>query len=281
MIHKIYSREYSDDPFGISFKMCYNSFAELHDQDYYEFVIVTKGKIKHIKDGKEFVAGEKTAFFLRPDDRHGFEPVGKENCNKINIFMSKTAFKSLIRSCFDEEFEKTAENRRFQYFKLSDADFKHCAFLIDKINVLPSGGDAQNKFNTAAILRNLISYLLIVFSGQWSDDERSEFPEPWFEEFLGKLEDPAVFTSQIKDVYRLAPYSQTFLSRYFKKIMNETLVEYVVKIRINYACNLLLNTDYTVLEISNKVSYSSLSHFLRTFKKITGKTPTQYREPEL
>lgn len=54
--------------------------------------------------------------------------------------------------------------------------------------------------------------------------------------------------------------------------------EYINKLRINQALQLLENSDATVSEIADKVGFSYQCHFSTAFKQITGMTPTEYRQ---
>ncbi|WP_152392379.1 response regulator transcription factor [Paenibacillus guangzhouensis] len=69
-----------------------------------------------------------------------------------------------------------------------------------------------------------------------------------------------------------------YLSQLFKKEVGETFTSYMTRLRINNACNLLEQTNLRVTEIAEKVGYQDYFYFTRMFKKITGHTPTQFRE---
>ena len=83
---------------------------------------------------------------------------------------------------------------------------------------------------------------------------------------------------KLKDIYQLAPYSQSMLNIYFNKYVGTTLISHIIKLKINYACTLLRYTDSSPLEISSKLASDSLSHFNRIFKKIMGLSPVEYRK---
>ena len=57
-----------------------------------------------------------------------------------------------------------------------------------------------------------------------------------------------------------------------------TIVEYKAQQKMNYACQLLTETDAKVIEIATSLQYDSLSYFLNAFKKMYGMTPTEYRK---
>lgn len=68
----------------------------------------------------------------------------------------------------------------------------------------------------------------------------------------------------------------TFVRR-FKKKTGMTFVDYVNSLRISSARSLLRNSDLSLLQISLACGYDNQCHFKRTFKKIVGLTPGQYR----
>ena len=44
------------------------------------------------------------------------------------------------------------------------------------------------------------------------------------------------------------------------------------------AKNLLQYSDYPIIEIANRLSFSSQSHFIQQFREVTGMTPGKYRD---
>jgi AraC-like DNA-binding protein/ligand-binding sensor protein len=64
----------------------------------------------------------------------------------------------------------------------------------------------------------------------------------------------------------------------FKKATGLNFTEYVSRVRVEKARNLLLNPNLRVSEIAYEVGFQSLTHFNRVFKKITGHSPSDYRE---
>lgn len=72
--------------------------------------------------------------------------------------------------------------------------------------------------------------------------------------------------------------SRSHLSTRFKTESGMNLTEYIHYIKISEAKHLLAHTDKTLAIISNYLGYSSQSHFTRTFKKVVGIGPMDYRE---
>src|SRR5439155_7311544 len=71
--------------------------------------------------------------------------------------------------------------------------------------------------------------------------------------------------------------SGNYLSEKFKDVTGVNFVEYVAQIRFEEACDFLENGDRRISEIAFAVGFQSLSQFNRTFKKLSGTSPTQYR----
>jgi YesN/AraC family two-component response regulator len=63
----------------------------------------------------------------------------------------------------------------------------------------------------------------------------------------------------------------------FKQYTGTNFVNYLKNIRVGQAKKLLTETDMKVNEISKAVGYDHEKHFMKTFKSITGLTPSQYR----
>ncbi|HXR05774.1 MAG TPA: helix-turn-helix domain-containing protein [Candidatus Acidoferrum sp.] len=68
-----------------------------------------------------------------------------------------------------------------------------------------------------------------------------------------------------------------YFCKMFHKSTGLNFTDYVSRIRVEKAKNLLLNRNLRVSEIAYEVGFQSLTHFNRVFKKIMGQPPTAYR----
>ena len=71
--------------------------------------------------------------------------------------------------------------------------------------------------------------------------------------------------------------STFYFCKMFKKATGLNFTNYVSRVRVEKAKNLLLNHNLRVSEIAYEVGFQSLTHFNRVFKKIMGQSPTDYR----
>lgn len=65
--------------------------------------------------------------------------------------------------------------------------------------------------------------------------------------------------------------------RYFKRITHLTFTDFVNEYRINQARR-LLHSARTVADVGFAVGFSNVSHFNKTFRAVTGQTPSAYRK---
>lgn len=73
----------------------------------------------------------------------------------------------------------------------------------------------------------------------------------------------------------------THLSEKFKQVTGIKFVDYVARTRFEKARELLDDVDFRISEIAFTVGFQSLSQFNRVFKKLSGKSPSQYRAMNL
>lgn len=80
----------------------------------------------------------------------------------------------------------------------------------------------------------------------------------------------------IPEVAAAANISRHSFCRYFKSRTLKTYWQFLLEVRIGYACKMLIENEYSVSQICFASGFNNLSNFNRQFKIITGKTPLQY-----
>jgi AraC-like DNA-binding protein len=76
-------------------------------------------------------------------------------------------------------------------------------------------------------------------------------------------------------------YDYTYLANVFSEIMGTTLERFIIAHKIERVKELLLYDEYTLTMIAYKLNYSSVAHLSNQFKKVTGITPTYFRQLEI
>ncbi len=125
--------------------------------------------------------------------------------------------------------------------------------------------------------------LLEVYHKYLQQDNPKKAPA-WAKELKEMIQDQldtnlSLSLQQASDELEINP---TYLSREFSKYFeNLSFGEYIRKLRIEKAMNLMDTTTYPLTEIAYLTGFSDQSHFTRIFKKQVGQTPTIYRKNKL
>lgn len=72
--------------------------------------------------------------------------------------------------------------------------------------------------------------------------------------------------------------SSCYFSKFFKKEAGVNFIDYITGRKIDYAKEMLRDTDMPVINIAYELSYNETGYFSKAFKKKVGITPTEYRE---
>jgi AraC-like DNA-binding protein len=113
------------------------------------------------------------------------------------------------------------------------------------------------------------------FSQLARDRHRAEPVEIWKTRKF--IEEHSAEELSLSKVAKAANISRNHLSEKFKQVTGINYVDYVARTRFDKACDLLLSPNQRISEIAFAVGFQSLSQFNRVFKKISGKSPTEYR----
>lgn len=82
----------------------------------------------------------------------------------------------------------------------------------------------------------------------------------------------------LDDVAKYLKLSSAYLSRLFKSETGISFSDYVNRTKVESAANLLRFSEYSDLEISNLLCFSSQSYFIKIFRKYMKMTPKEYKK---
>lgn len=82
----------------------------------------------------------------------------------------------------------------------------------------------------------------------------------------------------IKDISEHVFLSSSYICTIFKSETGKTLNQYITEFRIEKAKKLLMDSRYKITDISAKVGYNDGNYFGKSFKKLVGMSPSEYRD---
>lgn len=82
---------------------------------------------------------------------------------------------------------------------------------------------------------------------------------------------------QLKEVAGVANISQNSFCRYFKSRTRKTYSQYIIELRVGYACKLLIENRLCLKQLCYESGFNNFTSFHKYFKMITGKSPLNYQ----
>jgi two-component system response regulator YesN len=143
--------------------------------------------------------------------------------------------------------------------------------------------DKQNDIRQIATLEDLNKFVCGEFQRIW---ETSDFPIvaldsgsahaiqlalPYIHEnYRGPL--------SLSDVADHVHMSKNYFSEQFKRLTGLNFIDFLIRLRIHYAKQLLVTTSLKIYDIGIQSGFNSSKHFLKLFKRMEGCTPVEYRQ---
>ena len=225
-----------------------------HLHQSFEFITILAGEMIVTVSNKEYILTKGESLLIFPHQPHSLQ---SSCCEHMLCIFSPEILKAFSTKIT----KKLPENNKFapqQHIVTSVDKLSSDSSLIKKKGVLYSLC-AEFDDNAKYIETNQIDTKLLY--------KIFDFVE------LNYKEDCSL--SQLSKQYT---YDYHYLSRYFKNSVGISFNHYVNQYRINNACYLLKNSNYSILECALESGYISLRSFNRNFKSIIGVTPKEYKK---
>jgi len=262
----------------------------IHKHDFIEIAYVIDGSGIHVVGESEYEISKGDLFIINYDVPHGFLPKNGEdsgpityNCVFMPEFLDSSLFSSnhfqditssfLFKSLFPDDCQPTPD------LKLHGVEFNEIGHIFSKMY---SEYKLMHKGYCDIIRAYLIELIVKIF--RYIDLDKKKKPVSKNIDIVNKAIDYLKhnYNSDVKleDLAMKSFISKNYFTRLFKDVTGINFSDYVQQLRIDEARNLLKNTDMKVIDIASQVGFKDLKFFYEVFKKITGKTPGDFRKAE-
>ncbi len=237
----------------------YSSRARLptHAHELSHFCFVLAGNYREQMAGKLFERGPAALVYYPPDVSHG-----EEHFTDGRHFLVEIDFKGL-------------EKVRDYGARLSEP------VLLGVDSSLWLAARMYREFSerdgfSALVLESISTELLIAASRQGVRRAERK-PPPWLERVKEFLRENFSEPPTLDELARAAGVHPTHLTRVFRQFERCTVGDYVREARIEYARQKMLGSKEPLVEIALAAGFADQTHFTRSFKRVTGMTPTEFR----
>lgn len=249
-------------------------FTRPHTHDFFEMFLVVTGDIIHHINGDTQPLANGHLVLIRPQDHHYFERYTTPSCQLMNIAFFTHTYEALINYL-----KWSIDLTDFVQFPTPPSQI----ISEDQVHKLVSDFSllyqTANKFIIRAKLRALLATVLVDnFRNLPTDDNFVTVMPAWLKELCQDMQNLENFREGRAALMRLSGYSPEYVTRCFKKYLQQTPTHYINQLRLKYAANLLAHTDMPITEISLDVGFSNLSHFYHLFVEQWAMPPRIYRQ---
>ncbi|GIP24358.1 AraC family transcriptional regulator [Paenibacillus sp. J22TS3] len=119
--------------------------------------------------------------------------------------------------------------------------------------------------------------LLVEYGPAVPPSEKESRAEIYVEKVTDFIEMNYAQKITIEDIAHFIGLNRSYLGSLFKQQMNASIQEYLVRYRINKACEMMEHAELTIGDISRSVGYNDPLLFSKVFKKVKGISPKHYR----
>ncbi|WP_235852133.1 response regulator transcription factor [Niallia nealsonii] len=100
---------------------------------------------------------------------------------------------------------------------------------------------------------------------------------PWLETVITFIHEHYAESIRLEEAAQITNFNTNYFSQLFRNETGFTFLEYVTKVRIDKARELLENPKLSAEEIASRIGYPNANYFVKVFKKVTGTTVSEYR----
>lgn len=257
---------------GVHFNYSDIDFIQKHKQDYWEFFLILNNSIEHKTKTRTDILTRGSMILLRPDDIHELAFLDEKKVKHLNIMIVDDTFRALCGNISLNLYNNLYKGAEPAFLFLTEPQIATFLNTINNIHHL----NVKDAAARASLLKFLVTDALHIIFEQTLFN-KPESPE-WLNSFIEEMRKPQNISLNVKEFVKLSNYSHNQLSLLFKKHAGVTLQDYIKELKLNYSANLLETTNDSILAISSKIGYDSLSHFDHVFKNYYKMTPIQYRK---
>ncbi len=255
--------------------------VKIHDHDFYELVIVQKGSGYHVIDDHQFAISDGDFFVILPGHNHNYENIDHLTLMNIlfdpmilDVFSNDMTNIPCFQIMFNSHSEFSSSVQGCVKMNINEENLSEIMRLFNRIV------EEQNNFqsgSTTFILTSFIQMILILCRTSSPVDNRYYSHTYKISKAISYIKKNYPQKITLETLAEISGLSVSSFRRYFHGAVGTSPINYLLKLRLQKAAELLDSNDQSISEIAYKTGFSDSNYFIRQFKKFTGETPLKYR----
>lgn len=251
--------------------------------DFWELVYVDKESIICNINGEEKVLNQGQLLFHKPNEIHSHSSNGKK---APDVFVASFVSRSEAMRFFENKLISLNKKQKQYIYSIIELakqtfDIPYSDPNLRKMKLLSHpilGGEQLIKNNLEILLINLMRELTETEQGNQTFILENQLSNHLVEEIIKLLNENLFNNLTIDDISKKTSYSKAYIFRQFKTATGKGVIEYYLHLKNKMARKLLRENELSIKEISEKLCFDTPNYFSKTFKKINGITPTEYKK---
>ena len=253
----------------------------LHTHDFIELVLVLEGNATHLIQDKSYPIATGDAFVIKPGFAHGYSGTRNlEICNLLfdpqGLGLSRDELSRLPGYHMLFELEPLfRDQHRFQSRLFLSPTGRHQVMKwIEQLQEeLRLRMDGYRHLSLALLIR-IIGFLARTYTGMATPTSRTLLA---VSKVVAHIEHHYTQPMRLNELARMAHMCERSLQRYFQQAFGLSPVDYINRLRLEKACQLLCEPSINITQVADAVGIPDSSYFSRLFRNYTGTSPSDYR----
>lgn len=257
-------RIYNDITKNIDYKLWSHVFPFTHTHTFYEIIFVLDGKFDNSLDGQVKTLNKYDVCLIKKENIHKLTKTSNQPVLFYNIMIKEEYFLKLATSICEDFFDNLE-----QYKTLNPQIFENILSIIEKAVFTPTTSLKEKQ----DLLQIAVTKLLCEFA-----IKNTKKDDSLVNKVIHQMSLHENMSLTIKDIADKVNFSVEHIIRLFKKNNLSTPNQIFTKIKLDYACELLVTTDYKTSYICELVGFCNVNYFNKVFKNSFCLSPQQYRK---
>lgn len=261
----------------------YQAF-DMHNHEFAELAIIRGGKAMHRTEDEDHPLEAGDVLVINPNVRHGFREIDRLHLTNIiydpALFIPAHDLSPLsgYHRLFVIDPVSHQQGSFRNRFRLSPKNLTSIEPLIKQLEQEYEGRKPGYMPAITGLFTQLVTELCRAASAV---PTTSRSPQHRLAQVVSNMETHSEEPHRLSTLARKAGLSENQFLRLFKKYYLTSPIDYLIRLRIRKACDLLKHTDKSITEIAFQSGFSDSNYFYRQFRRITGESAREYRRRHL